>query len=245
MCAADVYFFEVDHMRNPFCDLTKFERRLYALSLVLVTISFLFATPRDILNLIASLIGVTALIFVAKGYVIGQILIVIFSVFYGIISFYFRYYGEVITYLCMTAPIAAMSAIAWFRHPFQETKEVEVHRLTGRQWAVMLILAVAVTTVFYFILGALGTARLLFSTLSVTTSFIAAWLTMLRSPLYAVGYAVNDLVLIVLWVIAAVKDPSSLPMVACFLAFFLNDSYGFINWRRMERKQAELSGENP
>jgi nicotinamide riboside transporter PnuC len=109
----------------------------------------------------------------------------------------------------------------------------------------MLILAVAVTTVFYFILGALGTARLLFSTLSVTTSFIAAWLTMLRSPLYAVGYAANDLVLIVLWVIAAVKDPSSLPMVACFLAFFLNDSYGFINWRRMERRQAELSGENP
>ena len=111
-------------MRNPFRDLTTFERGLYVVSLALVTGSFLFSEPRDVLNLIASLIGVTALIFVAKGYVIGQILVVIFSAFYGIISFWFQYYGEVITYLCMTTPIAIASAVAWFRHPFQETREV-------------------------------------------------------------------------------------------------------------------------
>ena len=226
-------------MRNPFRDLTTFERGLYAVSVTLVIASYLFSIPGDVLNLIASLIGVTALIFVAKGYVIGQILVVFFSAFYGVISFWFQYYGEVITYLCMTTPIAIASAVSWFRHPFQETREVEIHRLTRRQWVVMIVLAIAVTAAFYFILGALGTARLVFGTLSVTTSFLAAWLTMLRSPLYAVGYAANDLVLIVLWVLAALEDPSSLPMVACFLAFFLNDSYGFINWRRMERRQKE------
>ena len=226
-------------MRNPFRDLTTFERGLYAVSVTLVIASYLFSTPGDVLNLIASLIGVTALIFVAKGYVIGQVLVVIFSAFYGVISFWFQYYGEVITYLCMTTPIAIASAVSWFRHPFQETREVEIHRLTRRQWAVMIALSIVVTAAFYFILRALGTARLVFSTLSVTTSFLAAWLTMLRSPLYAVGYAANDLVLIVLWVLAALEDPSSLPMVACFLAFFLNDSYGFINWRRMERRQRE------
>ena len=229
-------------MRNPFRDLTTFERGLYVVSLVLVTGSFLFSAPRDVLNLIASLIGVTALIFVAKGYVIGQVLVVVFSAFYGVISFWYQYYGEVITYLCMTTPIAIASAVSWFRHPFQETREVEIHRMTRRQWSVMLALAAGVTVVFYFILGALGTARLVFSTFSVTTSFLAAWLTMMRSPLYAVGYAANDLVLILLWVLAALEDPSSLPMVACFLAFFLNDSYGFINWRRMERRQKETVG---
>lgn len=228
-------------MRNPFRDLTTFERGLYGVSVVLVLASYLFSTPANILNLIASLIGVTALIFVAKGYVIGQILVVIFSAFYGVISFWFQYYGEVITYLCMTTPIAIASAVSWFRHPFQETKEVEIHRLTRRQWVVMVVLTMVVTAAFYFILGALGTARLVFSTFSVTTSFLAAWLTMLRNPLYAVGYAANDLVLIVLWVLAALEDPSSLPMVACFLAFFLNDSYGFINWRRMERRQREIA----
>ena len=172
-------------MKNPFRDLTTFERTLYLTSLALVTGSFLLSSPRDYLSWIASLIGVTALIFVAKGYVIGQILIVMFSAFYGIISFYFHYYGEVITYLGMTTPIAIMSAVAWFRHPFQETKEVEVHRMTWGQWGVLIVLTAAVTVVFYFILEALGTANLLFSTLSVTTSFLAASLTMMRSPLYA------------------------------------------------------------
>lgn len=111
--------------------------------------------------------------------------------------------------------------------------------MTRRQWGVLIVLTAAVTAGFYFILEALGTANLLFSTVSVTTSFLAASLTMMRSPLYAIGYAANDVVLIVLWVLAALKDPSSLPMVACFLAFFLNDFYGFINWRRMERRQKE------
>ena len=226
-------------MKNPFLDLTRFETGLYLGSLVTVAGAFWLSASTDYLTLIASLIGVTALIFVAKGYVIGQVLTVIFAVFYGIISFYFCYYGEMITYLGMTSPIAILTVISWLRHPFEESKEVEVYRMTRKQITVMLILAVIVTGAFYFILRALGNANLLFSTISVTTSFLASWLTMMRSPLYALGYAANDVVLIVLWVLAAMEDASYLPMVVCFVMFFLNDSYGFVNWRRMERRQME------
>ena len=59
----------------------------------------------------------------------------------------------------------------------------------------------------------------------------------MRSPYYALAYAANDVVLIILWVIATLADPASVPMVACFIMFFLNDMYGFINWRRMEKCQ--------
>ena len=48
-----------------------------------------------------------------------------------------------------------------------------------------------------------------------------------------------DLVLIALWVISAQVDPAGWAMVACFGMFFLNDMYGFVNWRRMEKRQAE------
>ena len=74
------------------------------------------------LTLIASLIGVTALIFVAKGDVTGQVLTVVFSVLYSVISFEFTYYGEMITYMFMTAPIAAMSVYTWIRHPEEKGK---------------------------------------------------------------------------------------------------------------------------
>lgn len=105
----------------------------------------------------------------------------------------------------------------------------------------MWLLTAAVTAAFYFILKALGTANLLPSTVSVTTSFLAVYLTFRRSPLYALGYAANDVVLIILWLLAARSDKGYLSVVVCFAVFLVNDIYGFLNWRRMEKKQASTS----
>ncbi len=224
-------------LSNPFKDLTKFELVLWLVSVVVIIGSFVISGGEDVLTIIASLIGVTALIFVAKGYVLGQVLTVAFAVFYGIISFFFRYYGEMITYLCMTAPIAVMAVVSWVRNPFEGTKEVKVNRVTRKQLTTMWVLAVIITVAFYFILKALGNANLLFSTISITTSFVASYLTYLRSPYYAVGYSANDIVLIVLWTMATMENISYLPMVLCFVMFLANDLYGFYNWRRMSKRQ--------
>lgn len=224
-------------MLRSFRDLTRSERLLWICSMLVVAASFVLSGGGDWLSAIASLIGVTALIFVAKGYVLGQVLTVVFAAFYGIISFFFRYYGEMITYLCMTAPMAVMAIVSWLRNPYKGTKEVAVQDVSRRQALVMCLWAVVVTAAFYFILQALGNAQLLISTLSITTSFVASYLTWLRSPWYALAYAGNDVVLIVLWVLAAPTDISCLPMVFCFVMFLLNDLYGFYNWQRMRARQ--------
>ncbi|MBE6746119.1 MAG: nicotinamide mononucleotide transporter [Ruminococcaceae bacterium] len=225
-------------IKNPFSDLTKFELALWFTSVMSITVSFLMSGNKDWLTVTSSLIGVTALIFIAKGYVIGQILLIVFSVFYGIVSFFFSYYGEMITYLGMSAPAAVAAVISWMKHPYKDTKEVEISRLTKKQLIIGILSTVAVTAVFYFILGALNNASLAVSTLSVTTSFIAAYLTYYRSPYYAIGYAANDLVLIVLWIIATIESISYLPMVICFIMFFANDIYGFISWKKMQKRQS-------
>ena len=210
---------------------------LWLISLLVVTGAFLLSGTADALSIIASLIGVTALIFVAKGHPLGQLLTIVFAVFYGIISYRVQYYGEMITYLGMTAPMALLALITWLRNPYRDSAEVTVRRMKGPEVAVMLLLTAVTTAAFYFILRAMGNAALAVSTLSVTTSFLASYLTAMRSPYYALCYAMNDLVLIALWVISAQTDPAGWAMVACFAMFFLNDMYGFINWRRMERRQ--------
>ena len=220
--------------------LTKFELGLWLFSLTGVTLSSVFSPAFDPLSLIASLIGVTALIFVAKGDPLGQVLTVVFSVFYGVISWTFRYYGEMITYLGMSAPMAALAVIAWLRNPYEQGKaEVRVNRLKLPEVLFLAVLTAAVTVLFYFILAFFNTANLLPSTLSVTTSFLASYLTFRRSPFYALAYAANDIVLIVLWVLASLQDPSYLPMILCFTMFFLNDTYGFVNWQRMQKRQGK------
>ena len=224
-------------IKDSFASLSRFEWALWLVSAGVILICFILSGAGDILTVIASLIGVTALIFVAKGLVLGQILTVAFSVFYGMISFFFCYYGEVITYLCMTAPMAVVTAVSWIRHPYQGTQEVQIHQLTKKQLLIMAISSVIITIAFYFILRELNNANLLFSTISITTSFAASFLTFCRSPYYAIGYAANDLVLIVLWSLSTIESLSYLPMVLCFLMFLANDLYGFYNWQRMQKRQ--------
>ena len=224
-------------MFSAFGSLTRFERMLWMSSMVVVALSYLLSPQGDVLSLAASLVGVTSLIFIAKGYVIGQVLVVVFAILYGIASYHQRFYGEVITYLGMTGPIAVAAIVSWLRHPFEGSAEVQVAHMTPRKWLQVVVFTLLVTVAFYFILRALGTASLWVSTLSVATSFSASYLTYLRSPYYGIGYGANDVVLIVLWAIASAKDIAYLPMVACFVMFLANDIYGFINWRRMRRRQ--------
>ena len=218
--------------------LTKFERALWLISSLIITVSFLFGTDKNPLTLIVSLIGVTSLIFIAKGNVWGQILMIIFSLIYGYISYKTRYYGEMITYVGMTGPMAVMALVAWLKNPFEgEENQVAVAEITPLKLTIVSALTVIVTVFFYFILKYFNTANLVLSTVSVLTSFFAASLTFLRSPYYALGYAANDVVLIILWVLASVENPGYIPMVMCFVVFFVNDVYGYISWKRMAEMQ--------
>ena len=101
----------------------------------------------------------------------------------------------------------------------------------------MWLLTIIVTVVFYFILMYFNTANIIPSTLSVTTSFVAVYLTFRRSPYFALAYATNDIVLIVLWILASIYDTRYISVVVCFVAFLFNDVYGFISWQKMKKRQ--------
>ena len=219
---------------------TKFEIGLWTISVVLILFSFFVFDRDNYLILIASIIGATFLIFNAKGNPMGQFLTVVFSMLYGIISYEFSYYGEMITYLGMTMPMAFFALISWLKNPYNNNKsEVKVNKLSKKEIVFMFVLTAFVTIVFYYILKYFITANLMPSTISVTTSFLAVYLTFRRSPYFALAYAMNDLVLIVLWALASIEDKSYFSVVICLVVFFVNDMYGFVNWKRMEKKQKE------
>lgn len=217
---------------------TKFEIGLWSSSVFLIMVSFCLFDRENYMTLVASLIGATFLIFNAKGNPIGQLLTMVFGLLYGIISYGFAYYGEMITYLGMTFPMAFIALVSWLKNPYKDNKaEVKVNRLQKKEILFMFILTLVVTIIFYFILEYFNTTNLIPSTVSVTTSFLAVYLTFRRSPYFALAYAMNDLVLIVLWLLASLTDKSYLSVVICFVVFFANDMYGFISWKKMEKKQ--------
>lgn len=221
-------------------DLTKIQKTIWLTSILLISASFILAGSSDYLTMAASLVGATALIFVGKGDAVGQFLTIVFALLYAVISFQCRYYGEMITYVGMTLPSAAVAMINWLKNPYSE-REVKVAHVNKTCWLILSISAAAVTVVMGKVLEYFGTANLLFSTLSVTTSYFASMLTILRSPYYAVAYSLNDVILIVLWVLATMENLSYLPMIACFMVFLVNDLYGFMNWQRMKQRQIKGS----
>ncbi len=226
-------------MRKIINYFTKTELYLWIYSVILIIISFVIFDRESYMTLTASLIGVTSLIFNAKGNPFGQLLMVIFSVLYGIISYSFAYYGEMITYLGMTMPMAVLSLVSWLRNPYKGNKsEVTVNTVHKKEYIFMWILTLCVTVAFYFILEYFNTANIIPSTLSVTTSFAAVYLTFRRSPLYAIAYAANDIVLIVLWVMASFTDISYISVIICFIVFLVNDIYGYISWQKMKHRQS-------
>lgn len=219
---------------------TKTELILWISSISLIIISFYIFDKENYLILTASIIGVTSLIFNAKGNPFGQFLMIIFSLIYGIISFSFKYYGEMITYLGMTMPMAIFALISWMKNPYNGNKaEVKVNKVSKVELLIMYAITAIITFIFYFILQLFNTNNIIPSTISVTTSFIAVYLTFRRSPYYAVGYALNDVILIVLWSLATIQNITYISVVICFIIFLVNDIYGFINWRKIERKQLQ------
>ena len=220
---------------------SKGELALWGSSAGLILVSFFLFDRVNFMTLAASLIGTTSLIFNAKGNPIGQALMIVFSLLYGVISYSFSYFGEMITYLGMTGPMALFAFVSWLRNPYKGNHaEVAVNRLENKELVLMYVLTAVVTFGFYFILDYFDTANMIPSTLSVTTSFIAVYLTFRRSPYFALAYAANDVVLIVMWTMAAVEDISYLSVIICFVTFLINDLYGFINWKRMEKRQQNM-----
>lgn len=226
--------------KNPFAELEKREWVLWIVSVILVGLANILAGKIEPVTIFGTFTGVTALVFLARGNVWGQILTIVFSILYAIVSFEQRYYGEMITYLAMTMPMAILSVFSWLKNPFENGKsEVKIHTLTTKEKIMMPISAIVTTAVFYFILKYFNTANLFFSTVSVTTSFAASYLTFYRSCYYALAYAANDVILIILWVLASIADIVYLPMVVCFGVFLVNDIYGFKTWKNRKELQTK------
>ena len=217
-----------------------FEWGLWSGSMIAIVLSFCLGESFHPLTLLASLLGVTSLIFIAKGNVVGQFLVSVFSILYAIVSLEQRYYGEMITYLFMSLPAALVACITWLKNPSKRSKsEVKVATVSATNVFFIVFASLIVTIAFYFILGYFNTNNLIVSTVSVFTSFLASALLIFRSRCYALAYAANDVVLIVLWVYSSLTSLAYLPMVVCFVAFLFNDLYAFYNWKRMQARQKE------
>ena len=218
---------------------TLFEKLFLFFSLITITLCFAFGVDKNVFAYIVSIVGVISVLLVAKGLAIAPIINVIYSILYSVLSISQRYYGEAIIYLGLMIPISVISIVSWLKNRNKAQKEVvSVNSIKGKEYLYLSIATVVATIGFYFILKVLNTSELIISTLSLVSSAVASYLMLRRCSYYAIGFIVNDIILITLWVLAVVSSGIGyLPSAISFCIFLINDIYGFIHWKIEEHKQ--------
>jgi nicotinamide mononucleotide transporter PnuC len=219
---------------------TKIEWTMYLAGLICITIGFAVSPEKNVLSYLSSLSGITCVLLNSKGNVWGQVVAIVFGVLYGICAYFERYYGEMLIYFFLMIPIHIFSIVSWIRHKFNGKKhEVAVNTLKIPEYIFTFIGAVVVTVGFYFLLSFLNCDNLLISTISLTTSITAAYFMFRRCELFSVCFIFNDIILIVLWSLKVSSvGLSLLPSVLAFVIFLIFDSYCYLSWRNMKRRQS-------
>ena len=208
-------------------------------SIIAITVCFVVGKEKNVLSFIGSLVGITGVLFTAKGLVSAPFLNMIYGVFYIIVSFYQKYYGEAIIYLALMTPLDIITIISWLKNRNKDNSStVKINKIHGIEYLYLAIGTAIATVGFYFLLRALNTNQLIISTISLITSAVAAYLMFRRCSYYALGFMLNDIVLIVLWSLVVVDSGIGyLPTVISFCVFLINDTYGFTLWKLEEKKQ--------
>lgn len=211
------------------------ETVLYIAGLALIiTMSIIFKASW--ISAITGLFGLTCVLFTAKGKVVGIFFTWGMIVFYSILSFKNKYYGEVFINLFMMFPMTIISLVEWIKH-LGKDYVVKVNSITKKELAIVCSVAVIAFVVFYFILRALGTSQLIFSTISIVTSVLATYFQSRRSKYGFLSFLFNDAVLCVLWALATVEDIKNISMLTAVALYVICDIYGFISWGVMQKKQ--------
>ena len=233
------YFNRSSEMKKLFKDWSVFEIILLITSpLIVLLVGIIFKS--EVLTMITSIVGIICALLLAKGLVLGQFFGIAIVILYSIVSYKNGFYGEMLIYLIIMLPMYIWGIIEWLKHKNRETKSVEVNSIKWKEWLIVAICSVVVFIGFYFLLEALNTKELIVSTLSVVDNIFAVYLLARRSKYGFVSYIVNDLILIVLWGIPIIQgNLLLLAMLINPIVNLINDTYGVVNWTKIQRKQKE------
>lgn len=224
-------------MKKMFRDWTVFEKILLIGSILIVSLTGIIFKSEWITT-ICSIVGIITALLLAKGKSLGQVFGLLIVILYSIVSFNNKFYGEVIIYLLIMLPMYIMGIISWIKHQNKETNSVEVNKIAKKEWIIVALISILCFIGIYLILKSFNTNQLFISSLSVLDSLFAIYLQIRRSKYSFYFYVVNDLVLILLWGIPCVTGTVVLiPMLMNPIINLINDIYGIINWRKLEKIQ--------
>lgn len=223
-------------MKKIFSDWTPFEKILYFSSVIITTIISII-THSSFLAFINGFCNMTNAILSAKGKISNYYFGLIGNIIYVYVSYNARYYSEVIVNLLLVIPITVYGLVSWLRNKKSED-EVRIVRLSKKQIIIPILSQVVMSIPYYFLLKHFNSELLVVSTFGMCITILAFYFMAKADPIFNFFFIINALTRIVMWIVPVLNgDFANIPLFMSNLVYFVNDTYGLINWTRMAKEQ--------
>lgn len=215
--------------------------------IAVVVLSIVFKS--NWLIVLSSLFGMTTTFLLAKGFALGNLVGILQIVFYTIMCYNNRYFGEIITNVGIVFPAYAFSFYTWTKRNHDHVLQVN-NSIKLQEWLLAFVGIGGVAVGFYFVLRALNTANLIFSTLAVFFVTMYCYLSIRRSQFCFVFRLLMDLVTFVLWLLVFLDTLKEgfgaiyIPTLLNYVVYAVLDLFGIVNWIRLKRTQNFLQEEH-
>lgn len=223
---------------------TRFEK-LWLGVFTAVNLALFVAWDDSLLGLVTSLTGMMTVVLVAKGRISNYWFGMVNVTLYAWLSYRNRYFGEVMLNLGYFLPMQFVGLWLWSRHRRLDAAvgdQVRVTRLSNRQRLFWLLVSVAATVGYGFVLRAMGGGLPFFDSTSTVLSVIAMFLMVRRVSEQWVLWITVNVVSVYMWAFAVGQTGRDVTMVVMWSAYLVNSVYGWYNWRRLVGVGMEAPG---
>lgn len=215
---------------------------LFVMVAGILTCSILFR-PSFII-ILNSIFGITTAFFLAKGFLLANYCGIIQLVFYCIMCFQNKYFGEFILNLAIVAPTYVLSIISWHKNHLKKVGVVKINNKTNwKEFCAAAFGFACVAVGAYFVLRSLGTNQLALSTLSVYFVLLYSFLIIRRSEITFIFRIGCDIISLGLWLVVLIgaghPDWQYLITVFNYTLYLTTEFLGIYNWTRLKRAQTK------
>jgi nicotinamide mononucleotide transporter len=222
---------------------TLFEK-LWLLVFTAVNIYLFIALDDSLIGFVSSLSGMICVVLVAKGKISNYYFGIVQTVTYTYIAYTYGLYGESMLNGLFYLPIQFIGIYMWSRNRVDNSvkgEDVAVNRLTNKGWVYLIAITVVTSSIYAYILNAIGGQQVRLDSVAVVLSIIAQFLMLKRYAEQWVLWIVVNVLSVTMWfIVLASKGGNDYAMLVMWSAFLVNSVYGYVNWIRMGKKQNSI-----
>lgn len=210
--------------------------KLFLASMLLLQIIVYMIVPDNIIGIISGISGVISVVLCAKGKISFYFIGFVQTISYLYLAWTNAFYGEVIENVFYLVTMV-WGIFIWKKNMQKNddgTEDVKAKKFNWWQWIVSVALTLVATFIMGYWLDSIGSNQAYLDAATNVMAIFAQLLMIWRFREQWLWWVVIDVICIVMWF-----NVGNWSMVAMYIAWTVNAVYGWYNWSKLNKVQAD------